>query len=80
MYMNHLEYHQRLIALLRKEIDEFPTEWELHPPIWPPPDWLYRIQDGLKVAEKETSEAYGEIKKMREMVRKRKVLPTEAMT
>jgi hypothetical protein len=73
MYMNHYEYFQRLIYVLGKETIEFPAGWALYPPIWPPPDWLYRTQESLQTVEEEISKVYTETKRMREMVCKRKV-------
>jgi hypothetical protein len=80
MYINHLEYFQRLVFVLDKETTQFPAGWELHPPIWPPPAWLRGTQDSLRIVEKEISEAYNEIRKMREMVCMRKVFTSETLT
>jgi len=68
MYLNHLEYHRRLLASLEKDVADFPDGWKLRPPIFPAPTWIPETRDKLLAVEEEVSKVHAEIKKMRQLV------------
>jgi len=68
LYLNHLGYCRRLVLGLNKELIKFPGDWNLDAATSSGLDWVSRTQEGLKVAEKEVSQVYDEVEKMREMV------------
>jgi len=68
MYLNHLEFHRRLLYSLEKDIANFPNGWQLRPPIFPAPTWIPETRNKLQVVEEEVSKVHAEIKKIRQLV------------
>jgi hypothetical protein len=48
--------------------------------MFPPPDWLCETRKGLKLARQEVFKSYEEVRKIREMVCRKKELMLNAQT